>query len=75
MKVVCKINNLNSFSDKRLLERLTKYISMPDGDVDLEVGKEYMVYGEYFGIIALGIICALKSTMNIQYHLLLNFLM
>lgn len=48
MKVICKINSLNSFSDERLLERLKKYISMPDGEVDLEVGREYTVYGIVF---------------------------
>ncbi|WP_158116480.1 hypothetical protein [Vibrio cincinnatiensis] len=48
MKVICKVNNLNSLSDKRLLERLKKYISMPDGDIDLELGREYTVYGVVF---------------------------
>lgn len=48
MKVICKINNLNSLSNERLLERLNKYISMPDGEVDLEIGREYTVYGVVF---------------------------
>lgn len=48
MKIVCKVNNLNSFSDEGLLRRLKKYISMPDGEVDLEIGKEYTVYGVVF---------------------------
>lgn len=48
MKVVCKVNNLNSLSDERLLTRLKKYIFMPDGEVDLEIGKEYTVYGVVF---------------------------
>lgn len=48
MKVVCKVNNLNSLSDERLLERLKKYIFMPDGEIDLELGREYTVYGVIF---------------------------
>lgn len=48
MKVICKVNNLNNFSDERLLERLKKYISMPDGEIDLAIGKEYTVYGVVF---------------------------
>lgn len=48
MKVVCKVNNLNSLSDERLLERLKKYIFMPGGEIDLELGREYTVYGVIF---------------------------
>ena len=48
MKVVCKINNLNSFIEIEQLDRLGRYISMADGDVDLEIGKEYVVYGVVF---------------------------
>lgn len=48
MKVVCKVNNLNSLSDERLLKRLKKYIFMPDGEIDLELGREYTVYGVIF---------------------------
>lgn len=48
MKVVCKVNNLNSLSDEMLLDRLKKYISMPDGEIDLEIGREYTVYGVVF---------------------------
>lgn len=48
MKVVCKVNNLNSFSDENVLKRLKKYISMPEGEVDLDIGKEYTVYGVVF---------------------------
>ena len=51
MKVINKINNLNSLTDKRVLERLKKYISMPDGEIDhLEVGREYTVYGIIFWV-------------------------
>ena len=48
MKVVCKFNNLKDISDPDALERIRKYISKPDGEVDLSVGKEYMVYGIVF---------------------------
>lgn len=48
MKVVCKINNLISISDVYVLERLKKYISSSDGEVDLDLGREYTVYGVVF---------------------------
>lgn len=48
MKVVCRINNLNNISNPYTLDRLKKYISKPDGDVDLDVGREYKVYGVVF---------------------------
>lgn len=48
MKVICKINNLNDIYNSRLYERLRKYILMPDGEVSLEIGKEYTVYGVVF---------------------------
>jgi len=48
VKVVCKTNNLNSFSDENILSRLKRYIFKPDGDVNLDVGREYTVYGILF---------------------------
>ena len=48
MKVICKFNNLNSLSDKKVLERLRKNIFNPEGEVDLVVGREYTVYGIIF---------------------------
>lgn len=48
MKVICKVNNLSDFSDKKLLERLHKYISISSGEVDLSIGNEYTVYGIVF---------------------------
>lgn len=48
MKVVCKINNLNQLSDERLLARLKKYIHMSDGELNLDIEKEYTVYGIIF---------------------------
>ena len=49
MKVKCIINNLNS--DKlslKTLTRLKRYISRLDGELNLEIGKEYVVYGIEF---------------------------
>lgn len=48
MRVICRANNFSSFTDKYLLSRLAGYISNPDGEVDLELGKEYTVYGVVF---------------------------
>jgi len=48
MKVICKINNINDLPDELVLNRLKKYILMPDGEVDLELNKEYTVYGVVF---------------------------
>lgn len=48
MKVVCRINNLNNISDTHILERLKKYIFNPDGEIDLDIGREYKVYGVVF---------------------------
>jgi hypothetical protein len=48
MKVICQVNNINDISDEFTLMRLKKYILMPDGEVDLEVNKEYTVYGVVF---------------------------
>ena len=44
MKVVCKANNLNYFSDERLLKRLKACINS-GGQIDLEIGREHTVYG------------------------------
>ena len=48
MKVTCKINNLNNFTDEKLLMRLKKYEPDSDGEVDLRIGQEYTVYGIIF---------------------------
>ncbi|WP_340150073.1 hypothetical protein [uncultured Sneathiella sp.] len=48
MKVIAKFDNLKSISDERLLARLEKYINMPDGELNLETGREYTVYGIVF---------------------------
>lgn len=49
MKVKCIINNLNSdkLSPETLI-RLKRYISLPDGELNLEIGKEHVVYGIEF---------------------------
>ncbi|MFJ4195786.1 hypothetical protein [Pseudomonas sp. NPDC089534] len=47
MKVLCKFNNINQTTSETAL-RLKKYVSMPDGELDLETGKEYVVYGIEF---------------------------
>ncbi|MGX4727635.1 hypothetical protein [Pseudomonas corrugata] len=46
MKVICRINNINDGSlapDANM--RLRRYVSMPDGELNLEIDKEYIVYG------------------------------
>jgi hypothetical protein len=48
MKVVCRINNLNNIANTHVLERLKKYLSKPDGEIDLDIGREYKVYGVVF---------------------------
>jgi len=48
MKVICKLNNLNDISDLEVAARLKRYIFMPDGELDLQLGKEYTVYGIEF---------------------------
>lgn len=48
MKVACKVNNMNEISVPETTLRLKKYISLPDGELDLQIGKEYVVYGIEF---------------------------
>ncbi|MBC3376988.1 hypothetical protein HU762_23895 [Pseudomonas sp. SWRI92] len=49
MKVRCIVNNLNSdMLSPETLKRLKRYISLPDGELDLEIGKEYVAYGIEF---------------------------
>jgi hypothetical protein len=48
MKIVCKTSNRNEFTDEGVEERLRKHIRSPGGETDLEVGKEYVVYGVVF---------------------------
>lgn len=48
MKVVCKIDNLYHVKSVGALDRLKGYISSPDGEFGLVLGKEYTVYGIAF---------------------------
>ena len=45
MKVLCKSNNLNGINAQETVARLKRYIFMPDGEIDLQIGKQYVVYG------------------------------
>lgn len=45
MKVLCHLNNLNQIKDKYSAEKIRKYIHMPSGELGLEPGREYVVYG------------------------------
>lgn len=49
MKATCILNNLNSNAlTQETATRLKRYISFPDGELDLVIGKEYIVYGIEF---------------------------
>lgn len=48
MKVACKLNNINDIKDRATVLHLKRYINLTDGVVELEVGKEYVVYGIEF---------------------------
>ena len=48
MKVVCKINNLHDILNPYTLTRLKHYISKSDGEIDLDIAREYTVYGIEF---------------------------
>lgn len=45
MKVVCRVNNLNQISDENFRNRLKKYYRNSDGDVGVEIGRAYTLYG------------------------------
>ena len=48
MKVKCKTNRIcENFTQETAL-RLKRHISIGDGELDLEIGKEYVVYGIEF---------------------------
>lgn len=48
MKVTCSFNNINDIRDQTAVLHLKRYITFPDGVVELEIGKEYVVYGIEF---------------------------
>lgn len=48
MKVICRLNNWNEIIVPEAIVRIKKYINLPDGETNLEVSKEYTVYGVVF---------------------------
>lgn len=48
MKVICRCNNVHSLEDRELSDKLKYYIRVSDGSLELELGKEYLVYGVVF---------------------------
>ncbi|WP_139044342.1 hypothetical protein [Marinobacterium stanieri] len=48
MKVVCAIDNILKINDSSSIERINKYLILSDGQLNLEIGKEYCVYGVAF---------------------------
>ena len=48
MKVICKTKNLNDIPIPETVARLKRYIFMPDGEIDLQTGKNYTAYGIEF---------------------------
>lgn len=49
MKATCILNNLSSSAlTPETAARLKRYISFPDGELNLVIGKEYIVYGMEF---------------------------
>ena len=48
MKVKCKTNKIDQSFTQDTSIRLKRYISIGDSELDIEVGKEYTVYGVEF---------------------------
>jgi len=48
MKLRCRINNLKNILDVNSRERIGRYVCLSDGELDLVVGGEYVVYGLAF---------------------------
>ena len=48
MKVICRINNLHNILDDVVKAVLKKKIFRSDGEIDIQLGKEYIVYGIVF---------------------------
>lgn len=48
MKAKCIVNNLFAVENACALNYLSKYIGTTDGEVDIEIGKTYTVYGIEF---------------------------
>ncbi|MEI7050702.1 hypothetical protein WCL09_09950 [Pseudomonas koreensis] len=48
MKVRCKTNKIDNSFTQDTATRLERYISISDSELDIEIGKEYTVYGIEF---------------------------
>lgn len=48
MKVRCTTNRIDQSFTQETAKRLRRYISMGDNELDIEIGKEYTVYGIEF---------------------------
>ena len=48
MKVLCTNDNFLELTDPSALERIKKYINLPDGQLNLKRGAAYTVYGLVF---------------------------
>jgi len=48
MKATCKFSNLSQIPSAESIVKIKKYISLPDGELDIKAGKEYVVYGIEF---------------------------
>jgi len=48
MKVRCKTNKIDNSFTQDTAKRLERYISISDSELDIEIGKEYTVYGIEF---------------------------
>lgn len=48
MKIKCKHNNIHAIKDPAILNRIKRYILYSDGQLNLEIDKEYVVYGIVF---------------------------
>jgi hypothetical protein len=48
MKVLCIANNILCLDNNNTINRLKKYINLSDGQLNLELNSEYVVYGILF---------------------------
>lgn len=59
MKVICIANNIQKLQDQEAQNRLKDYIRTSSGEIDLVIGKEYVVYGvEHWGDIPWYYLCS-----------------
>lgn len=45
MKAICSVNNINVIDDHEALRRIKRYIRLKDGLIDLDINKEYLIFG------------------------------